>query len=336
MQSLQSQPELKAVAQPRRHRCHKVLRPDTKAFFASPKARNRFFSVMPPEITRWEWLWHRANRHRFEPWVETLLVTISNLSSRFGWTFCHQKFLAREFGKSERWLGEILGRLTAIGVVETDRRADGNHYRLNPGFEGLKNFAQKPGSVGSSAGSSGQKSLKPTATPLKQMSSGPGAKSDMVSMTCYDNTEPPHTRAQAQERAHEEEPTPAIGDAANPEWGQRMEIAEQILAACNQLFELKLRTVAIHHPKPFVTTLAQKPLAELQADLDGHLSRIAEHQRKRAAQPGPGGTASVPLTEAEIKWQKLPEPEQAHWHDLACAEMEHNGTYDQIRKEFGP
>lgn len=318
------------------------IHPNVHSTFCGPNAKILFWTPKPSEISYWDWLFHPDNPHRFPDWVNDLLASIKKLSQITGRTWCYQRFLATRFGKSVRWIREILHRLETIGVLEIIRDRQ-NRYRVNPQFQAAHNQSCRnrggnpPSSGGNSSPTSGE---NPTDLPIKDFKTtnykdSPGG--DALHGSIYmDPIVINRGEGEVDDELSDAKVTSKI-DTGAPDANRRpvkmqklttpdnenLETATQIVAIRQQLHRLG-KCEPVNNPGGYARHLSTHDPAILKTEHDRQRSLLDAAHRERAALAV--GTYVPTTTETEPtptdhtpgrQWDKLHQTEQLDWVLLA-------------------
>lgn len=318
-----------------------------RPIFCEANAKQQFWTAKPTEIPYWDWLFHPDNPHRFPDWVDDLLASIKKLSRITGRTWCYQQFLATRFGKSVRWIREILHRLETIGVLEIIRDRQ-NRYRVNPRFQAAHD--QSCGNLGSDSPGSGGKSQptsaeNPTDLPVKDLKTTNYSKQPSGDSLYPPIYGPMHgdpivinrEEAKADDELSDAKAKPNLDTGApnakqQPVKAQKttavddgnLETAMQIVAIRQELHRLG-KCEPVNNPDGYARHLSTHDPAVLKTEHERQRALLDTAHRERAALTV--GLYVPPTTETEPptptdhtpqrQWDNLPETERLDWVSLA-------------------
>lgn len=324
------------------------IHPNVHSTFCGPNAKILFWTPKPSEISYWDWLFHPDNPHRFPDWVNDLLSSIKKLSQITGKTWCYQRFLATRFGKSVRWIREILRRLETIGVLEVIRDHQ-NRYRVNPKFQAAHDQSCRPNShpgsdtPGSGVSSHPSSGENPTDLPvINSKTTNYGDRSD--NDTLYGSIHGSmygDPRVINREKADDELSDAKVKSKINteaPDAKRRpvkmqkptapdngnLETAIQIVVIRGELHKLG-KCEPVTNPGGYARHLSTHDPAILKAEHERQHALLDAAHRERAALtvglyvPTTTETETSTPTEhiPERQWDDLPETEQLDWVSLA-------------------
>lgn len=108
-----------------------------------PQSFDEYFSDKPSEMSHLAWLTHPLNPYKFACTIKKMLRIIEYKSRRENFTFFYQETLAEMVGYSERWVRELLNRLTDIGILQNRKVHKNRQMQIIPRIKALL-FGQQP------------------------------------------------------------------------------------------------------------------------------------------------------------------------------------------------
>lgn len=118
--------------------------PETNDWAANfPQSFDEYFQDKPSDVSYLAWLIHPLNPYKFTPTIKEILSIIEYKSRRENFTFFYQETLAEMVGYSERWVRELLNRLTDIGILQNRKVHKNRQMQIIPRIKALL-FGQQP------------------------------------------------------------------------------------------------------------------------------------------------------------------------------------------------